>query len=280
MNESLQGPLSPLELRVWERLRVDFKNEITCIHRALDVLGKVLNNLTDEIFCSHTDLNVLRKAIDNLMKPQSQLSRADIFRQLLIEPQQLPSAVWLVLCVEALERLIAGRLLLFTGHQSRALSCIRDAYECLQWADVCRCCDEESERWLRGKQVRVPKNFNYTPPLSKDSIDYKLFNVWGTHAYFNSANLSLLPLSPFHPALNEVEGITPLYRTNTLASLGFMLMAIELLFAYITNVRPTLRKTIPEILTIHSLVLLILEKIDATLKDDGNKSLNTTKGVL
>jgi len=100
-------------------------------------------------------LNVLRRCVLKLTHSNVLLNRPNLTTQLAAaDAGSRGPAVWTILVNEALERFTAGRLLFISGHYSRALSCLRDAVESLQWAEVCMVKDDEAERWVHGKKVK------------------------------------------------------------------------------------------------------------------------------
>ena len=257
----LMGPVWGVEQKFWERLRKDFKTEIACINRGLAVLRKVDDDITKEIFKRDVDVNEVIGTLDDLKKQRGQVSREDIFLELLLDPQELSRAVCAFLCSEALERLIAARLLIFTGHISRALSCIRDAYECLRCSDVCRASDTESRRWLKGRKVKVPQGFVLTALLAQDSMDHKLFNKWGTHAYYESVIMSAV-LGPFCPQLETMEETERIYTENSSACIGFILFAIRDMLGYLVIIHQKSIETTPEIVQVYESISRNLDRVN------------------
>ena len=105
------------------------------------------------------------------------------------------SVTFCLLFGEAVERLCSARLLLLTGHQSRALASCRDSLEALQFAHITREVPAQARRWLAGKHITTPKGLPVPPYVSNELRDSAalLFNKYGTHAYREAVFLSLLP---------------------------------------------------------------------------------------
>ena len=95
---------------------------------------------------------------------------------------------------EAVERLNCARLLLHTGHLSRAVASSRDSLEALQWAHIAREVPTQARRWMAGKQITAPKSLAMPPYVSSKlrNAIAQLFNVYGTHPYREAVYLSLL----------------------------------------------------------------------------------------
>lgn len=255
----LMGPVWGVEQTFWKRLRKDFKPEIACINMSLAVLKHIDDSIAQDIFKGDVD-----GVIDDFKKRRGKVSQEDIVLQLIVDPRQLPRAVCAFLVTEALDRLIAARLLIFTGHMSRALSCIRDAYECLRYSDICRTSKAESKKWLEGKKVRAPKGFGLAAPLAQDSTKEELFNKWGTHAYFEAVMISAM-LGPFHPQSAMIEGTDRIYKENSLGCMGFLLLAIQNMLTYLVIIYKNAEQTTPEIDQAYELVSRNLESIEKRL---------------
>jgi hypothetical protein len=257
----LMGPAWGVEQTFWKRLVKDFKAEIACINMSLAVLKEIDDSMTQQIFKRDVD-----EVIDDLKKRRGKVSQEDIVLQLLIDRLELSRAVCAFLVTEALDRLIAARLLIFTGHMSRALSCIRDAYECLRYSDICRMSKTEGKKWLEGKKVRVPKGFVFAAPLAQDNSEEKLFNKWGTHAYLEAVLVSAM-LGPFHPESATIEGTDRIYKENSLSCMGLILLAIQNMLRYLVMIHKKAEETTPEIAQVYKLISRNLELINERLSD-------------
>ncbi|MDD5402581.1 MAG: hypothetical protein PHU52_04935, partial [Dehalococcoidales bacterium] len=127
--ELIGNPLWQVERDFWERLKKDFPQQIASINKCLRVLRIVDNKIYDQILNEDLDINKVAKEIKN---ERGIVTRADVFPFLLNNSDDFNIGVCHEIFSEALNRLISGRLLLFTGHLSRVYSCIRDMYECLR----------------------------------------------------------------------------------------------------------------------------------------------------
>jgi hypothetical protein len=252
----LSNPLSPLEERVWQQLVHDFASEIACIHQSLDLLLEI----ADSLYHSHSGL-----------PSDPTIYTPEWLEQFLGNPDSLRRFAWHSLFGEAVERLLSGRLLLMTGHQSRAFSCVRDTYECLLWADFCRSDEKAARNWVRGKKVAPPKAFRFTSPLDIDACRHNLFSRCGTHPYFAAVKLSLLPRAPFHPALARSDFAKENYILFTKTTSYYVLVALEDIFAYVTILHPTIRRDIPQVVPMHSRVTSTLDKLVMSLNKDFKK---------
>ena len=76
------------------------------------------------------------------------------------------SVTFTLLFGEAVERLTCARLLLHTGHQSRAVASCRDSLEALQLAHIAREVPAQARRWLAGKRIMAPKGLIMPPYVS------------------------------------------------------------------------------------------------------------------
>jgi len=255
VGKETESPLSTLELQFWERISKDYRLEIACVNRSLELIQKINNYLYDEV---HADISleepvvmvkkILHKPRHRSGKPASQWSKADLFRQFIKKPDQLRQMVWSLLCVEATERLTSARLLALTGHYSRVLSCVRDSNESLCWADFCLTNEQASELWLKGKKVEPPKSFRYKFPLSKHVGHPGDLDKFGTHSYIEAVETSILPIGPFTGDLeySKSETIEKIHKEHTLACLGILLQSINTQLLYLTNLRPDLKNKFPE----------------------------------
>lgn len=139
---------------------------------------------------------------------------------------------------ESVERLICARLLLHTGHQSRAIASCRDSLEALQAAHVSRVLPARARRWLSGKKIVAPKDLIMPPYVSNQLRDAtaQLFNVLGTHAYRDAVYLSLLSTTEGQPAAVK-EKINYIVAEN----LGRVLATCGLTTAYCLDQFPKLQ---------------------------------------
>lgn len=170
------------------------------------------------------------------------------------------SVAFTLLFGETVERLRCARLLLFTGHVSRAISCVRDSLEALQWAHVTRIVPTQARGWMKGNAVKVPKSLTLPPYVSTQLRDEssQLLNVQGTHPYSESVYLSLFSAS---------AGQTAPVQQNMLyfvaLNFGRVVATTGLVAAYCLDQFPKLQT--PEALAIISAV----EVINASLSGIG-----------
>ena len=116
MSETMEIPLDSNEKSIWKYLLKEFPIEI------LAIVGSLM---------------ALAECLSLLFRTQPLFDRKDLVEQLQkADNDDKRSCLWTMLLYESLERLYSARLLLFTGHQSRCLSCVRDAFECLRKSDV------------------------------------------------------------------------------------------------------------------------------------------------
>ena len=123
---------------------------------------------------------------------------------------------------ESVERLICARLLLLTGHQSRAVGCCRDAWESLQWSYVVRELPAQASRWLNDKSVKIPRGFGLPAHVSNQLLQQSadIMNRRGTHPYYSATIYSLFPVVDAQSA--EVRRAVQLMTRNSLNSVCLM----------------------------------------------------------
>jgi hypothetical protein len=169
----MDTPLDDIEKATWEYICKEFSLEILSITDNFIVFGNILDALihTQPILESSSYIDKLQEA----------------------EKHCKCKGVSTLLLLESFERLYSARLLLFTGHQSRCLSCIRDAFECLRKADVCLHNEYQADFWLRGKDVTAQRGYIYHELLSdaENSKIQSVLNPEGTHAYLKSCLISI-----------------------------------------------------------------------------------------
>lgn len=184
------------------------------------------------------NLSLLTNCVSVLVHSQPLLEQDDFVEQLQkSNDDDRRNGVWTVLIHEAFERLYTARLLLFTGHQGRCLACIRDAFECLRWADVCLKDVSPADRWLRGKDVTARRGHIYHELLSdeRNTKIQSVLNPEGTHAYLRACLISL-------PSVDVEE--TPLSKALIQRSIVFLVSVIDTTIGYTLSTRPELRKAI------------------------------------
>ena len=220
MSNRRKNLVSDLEERMWKRILEDFPDEITCFEDGLDTLEAcVLVQIQSERLFSGPD-------------PMEELKNAD--------KNTRGWGAGTILVWEAHERLVAGRLLLLTGHQSRALSCARDAFECLQWADICLKDDNEAKRWLRDSKPKARPAFGYSPKLSRDiqAKAQQALSTSGTHPYLGAIVRSLNPRAVLVPERTGEADAIRSYRLSTLFSFYAILLVTGTAIEYVVDSNP------------------------------------------
>lgn len=175
MYSALTGVLADFEKDAWKQLVKDFPCDLACLDEAFRVLSAAV-----KFSC---------ESQATLVKSIAETEEGD---------DKIRSAVaWSMLVLEARERLCSARLLLLTSHQSRCLSCLRDAFECLRWAHVCLGNARQADRWFKGKKVIAGARQSYPPQLAQDISNniQAVLSKLGTHPYVESCliNIGVIP---------------------------------------------------------------------------------------
>lgn len=234
MNPSERDVLNEWERRAWQQLVGDFPTELLCLDDSLGILGS---------------------CIAILIQSQPMLQHGDVLGSVrAAEGDTQREAVWTMLLCEAIERFESTRLLILAGHQSRSLSCARDAFECLLWADACLKDKKQAVRWLKRKKVVVRPDYAYPLQLAKeiDSGIQRVLNTWGTHAYLDACYLSLHATPPNLLGDNAGASEWELYRYLTQRSLISILHLIGSAIEYVGNT-----KEFPEQLVMNGRLVLL-----------------------
>jgi len=213
----MHAPLDEIEESTWKYILETFPLEVLAIMGNLSLLGNCVSVLvgSQPILGQDDFVEQLQKSNDNDRR----------------------NGAWTVLIHEAFHRLYTARLLLFTGHQGRCLACIRDAFECLRWADVCLKDVYQADCWLRGKDVTAQRRHIYHELLSeeKNTRIQSVLNPEGTHAYLKACLISL-------HSIHVQE--TPLSKAVIQRSIVSLLSVIDTIISYILNTRPELREAV------------------------------------
>ncbi len=215
MAQELRRSLSNSERRMYRRTVKDFGSEIICFDEGLNVLAScVLIRVQNEPLLSSTD------AIEHLKKA---------------DDSTRSWGVWTLLVNHARLLLEATSLLLLTGHQNRALSCARDAFEALQWADICLNNSQQARRWLDNKKPKT-NGVTYNSHLSKDTGDMaqRVLSTSGTHPYLDACVRSLnarAVVASRRPKKEAVEA----YKRSTLFSLYACLLVTKTAIEYVVH---------------------------------------------
>lgn len=198
----------------------------------------ILNEFPLEVLSIMGNFIILANCISSLVHTQPILEKSGFVDKLLeADKEEKCLGVWTLLLQETLQRLYSARLLLFTGHQSRCLSCVRDAFECLRWADICLKDVYQADCWLRGKDVTAQRSHVY-PDLICDEVNSKIqsvLNPEGTHAYLRACLISIQSI--------HVE-VTPVFKALIQRSIVSMISVIDTSIAYTLNARPDLREIV------------------------------------
>ena len=176
MYSALTEVLADFEKDAWKQLVKDFPRDLACLDEAFRVLSAA-------VIFSCASQATLVKSIDETEGVNDKIKSA---------------FAWTMLVSEARERLLSARLLLLTFHQSRCLSCLRDAFECLRWAHVCLGNARQADRWLKGKKVIVAPSQSYPPQLAQDiSNDIQaVLSKLGTHPYMEACSIKFGVITP------------------------------------------------------------------------------------
>lgn len=232
--------VSNREERMWKRLVEDFRDEVACFEDGLDTLAScVLAKVKSQPIFSGPD-------------PIRELKEADHGTR--------DWGVWTLLLNEALERLEASRLLLLTGHQSRALSCARDAFECILWAHICLRDDRQANRWLQNHKPKPRNDFDYPAQLSS-TIRQKVQEVFspsGTHAYLDACMRSLNPRAVLVPKRAKNAEVSKVYRQCTRFGFYAILLVVDTAIEYVLGVDPSAAQGTPGAQS-------VVERIESTI---------------
>lgn len=213
--------LSDFEVEFAARLGGDFQKEAILLGDAELMLGGYVRTLFrgQEVFMEPNVVKQLKSASADNRKV----------------------AVWTLLVGEAYERHHSGHLLFGTGHLSRALSCVRDAWECIEWGEVCLRLAPQADRWVVGESVKAPKGFKFPArvPRLLEGKSADVLNTYGTHPYFESAMLSVLPAS-----FDDPDDSRPYYEL-TRSGAATMLFVFGLAIDYVLWQVPKLEDGTP-----------------------------------
>jgi len=151
----------------------------------IDTVIKILGQNT--LGCLTNITSALGECIDVLVSEQPEFHQTNISKVLkeASGPARCQGTHVLLLgnCVNLLN---AGILLLLSGYNGRALSCIRDVNESLRFADSCLYNPDSALNWLEGKKPRKPRRHEYPSIIEEDKNTEKILNTWGTHSDYES----------------------------------------------------------------------------------------------
>jgi hypothetical protein len=106
--------------------------------------------------------------------------------------------------------------------------------------------DIESQRWLKGKEVKL-KGFVFNPCIAEHSKENELFNKYGTHAYYEAANMSAV-LGPLCQPKEVKEEADSFYKEKSLFCIALMLGSIQDMLGYLITISPKSAEKTPETL--------------------------------
>ena len=123
-----------------------YEGRINVLH---DILGQ------ESLDCLTNTLSALGACVDNMVLEEPTLRQTNFPARLLTEDNSVRCRCTHILLLGAcLDLLNAGVLLLLTGYDGRALSCVRDAYEGFRFADYCLNNSDTATNWLQGKRMK------------------------------------------------------------------------------------------------------------------------------
>lgn len=140
MTDSIND-LDEWEAQIEAKLRTDFPQEIDAFEDALKCLGN----------CIRPKLLGKPELVEKLV--------SENYADLDVETLGFFGS-WILLN-EALVRLEAARRLFLSGYLSRAMASTRDSLESLMVADILRIDGLQVKRWMKGKQIKVTKKYQY-----------------------------------------------------------------------------------------------------------------------
>ena len=267
INEKLlEGPTWPVENNFWNKLKNDYPHEVASINKSLIVLKSIEVDINEKTFNKQLDPYETFDKIFDPQEPNNQLRLEYIFLHLLNDSTEICIGVCHMLCGEALNRLNAARLLYFTGYFSRTFSCIRDMYECLRVAEVCRNSKQSSITWLKGKRVKWNKSYSFPVQIQENSKNNDFFNKYGTHAQYGAASL-ITSVATLNPEFNKWKEVEYSYLEYCLTCFAFLFIAIKDIFEYSLNTFADRIIINEDIKSLKPLLSLNLENIETQLKD-------------
>lgn len=141
----------------------------------------------DFVNCLTDTLSAMSDCIDTLMSAQPKFHETNLTENLRkAGGQSLCRGTHILILGNCHDMLNAGVLLLLTGYNGRALSCVRDVYEGLRFADACLHNANAAINWLDGKKPKKPKGHKYPDEIALDQGADTILNVWGTHPQYES----------------------------------------------------------------------------------------------
>ncbi len=204
----------------------------------------LLKDLPDDVEQLESALDLLKHLVQTLMHKQEIFFKPDLSANLKCADKNTKClATSTVLLIESVERLLSARLLFLTGHQSRCLSCVRDAYECLLWSDICFSNENEANKWIDGKMVKRHKSHQPPAQLSSDVANriQHVLSTWGTHPYILSCLTSVYStVTPKNTDEDQSGAYEFLERRSLIATLHVAGTAAE----YVLIVDPSLESDV------------------------------------
>lgn len=172
-----------------------------------DRIGSVLSVLgQDAVDCLTTTLKTLGACVNTLASEQPEFHQTNLTGRLRVSngPTRCRGTHILILgyCVDLL---YAGVLLLLTGYNGRALSCVRDVYEGLRFADSCLSNADAASNWLEGKRLNKPKGHKFPPEIDLGQQAKGILNAWGTHPQYESAMSAWISRARLCGEMDEID---------------------------------------------------------------------------
>lgn len=213
-------------------------------------LNLVLTDFADRVACLEDGLNLLSDAMHIIVKSEELLCKPDLDKNLVANSTDEKArcrAIQAILLVETWDRLRCSVLLMQTGHQSRALSCVRDAFECLRTACVCGASNREAVRFSRAKRIKSARTFKYPSYLSNPEWDkaQEILNVWGTHPYYQAATLGIYTFAPVIIPVGQNPEVRKFYKFLTGRHLTGILDVLVRFLCYLQDTRSDILKMLP-----------------------------------
>jgi hypothetical protein len=233
-----------LELNMYNKLKQDFSTEIEVLEKGLDVLVMYGEKIKEQ--SAYRDKT---NKVDDLLKANS----SD--RCLNVQIMLINHSIMVVK---------ASRILLLTGYQVSAMSCLRTAYESLQTAHICSVLDEQAIRFLMGKdinkKVKIPTPNHLKGEVARD-LKRSLSNV-GVHPNYKSLEIqAYFEGSIFHEENRNT------YEFLFLRSLWSFFTIQLYLLGYLVEQWPRFIKEIPDVEQVANELITIIDKtLDGVLK--------------
>lgn len=239
MTDSIND-LDEWEAQIEAKLRTDFPQEIEAFEDALKCLGN----------CIRPKLLGKPELVEKLV--------SENYADLDVETLGFFGS-WILLN-EALVRLEAARRLFLSGYLSRAMASTRDSLESLMVADILRIDGLQVKRWMKGKQIKVTKKYQYHRILNWEIWEnaQAIMNPLGTHSYMEATFLSAIPqLALMFPYNDDYQRM---YQHDALFVTWRMLLRCLQMLLYIKDIYQEARSQVTEFDDIVKRIRLVSQK--------------------